>query len=230
MSEKQELIPSIVAAAIAAAGPRGSSDAAWRAKVNEAIPFVVAMMGEGSRQWRVADEMLSATVFVADYLGYEYEESSTRCVVKLGTTPSKRYPEGVEPIRTPRTDGPAGKSMRARLDALPEGSQLIVWKAMESSKDDMKVRVLAHFEVRPGRAEDRPVHGRPVEEPGAAVRVPQSRPAPAADPVVERFEALPPKVKVAVVKRLRDEGISFPDPGPDNVDRMIRIILDEEGK
>jgi hypothetical protein len=144
----------VLAAAIAAAGPKGNNDAAWKAKVNEAIPHVVSMLNPGSRQFRIARQVMDAVVFTATYRGYTLEESSKRCVVTLETRPSKRYPDGLEPIRTHRTDTTQGKSMRHRLDDLEDGDHLLVWKAMESNDGgDEKYRVLAHFEKLPHRGD-----------------------------------------------------------------------------
>jgi hypothetical protein len=161
MSEPTELIPSIIAAAIAAAGPKGSNDGAWKAKINEAIPHVASMLGEHSRQWRIAAEVLGASVFTATYVDHAVEESSTRVLVHLDTgKPTKNYPDGIEPIRTHRTDNAQGRSMKERLDRLSAGDEVVVWKALESMGDGAdanKVRVLVHFETRPKR--DRPAGG-----------------------------------------------------------------------
>jgi len=232
-----ELIPSIIAAAVAAAGPKGSNDAQWRAKVNEAIPFVVSMIGEGSRQWKIAEQMLEAQVFTATYLGHVVEESSTRCVVTLGTRESKRYPDGREPIRTHRTDGALGRAMAERLSKLSEGDEIVVWKAMETAQasdgDDIKVRVLAHFETRPAFSKSQgserqpaPVKSPPVRD--TASGEPEGRAAEDESPLSSRFNGLSAKVKAKVARRLREEGIGFPEPGPERADRFIIIINEEE--
>jgi len=176
MTEHEEVIPLILSAAIAAAGPRGTNEAAWKAKLNDAIPPIAAMMNDRSRQWHIAAEVLDAAVFVATYVDHKVEESSTRCVVHIDTgKPTKNYPDGIEPIRTHRTDGAQGRAMKERLDRLSPGDELIVWKALESNDDGTeKYRVLVNFETRPKRTNspDRgtavaavPVgDGRPVEE------------------------------------------------------------------
>lgn len=152
MSEHDpDVVRDVLIAAMAAAGPKGNNEAAWKGKINEAIPHVVSMLNPSSRQWRIAEEVMGAQVFTAVYRGYHVEESSTRCVVTLETTPSKRYPDGLEPIRSHRTDNAQGKSMKARLDHLEDGDTLLVWKAMEAAGEDTKVRVLVHFERLPHR-------------------------------------------------------------------------------
>ena len=151
MSDKADIdIPSVIASAIAAAGPRGSNEGAWVGKINDAIPRIVSMMSEGSRQHRIAEEVATASVFTAIYRGYEIEESSKRCLVQIETSPSKKYPDGIEPIRSHRTDNAQGKHMKAQLDQIEPGANIVVWKAMESSDDGgEKYRVLVHVEKRP---------------------------------------------------------------------------------
>jgi len=123
------------------------------AKINNAIPRIISMMGEGSRQWRIAEEVATASVFPAIYRGYNIEGSSTRCVVSIETSPSKKYPDGIEPIRSHRTDNAQGKNMVLQLDQLTDGDDIVVWKALEAGTskdgDEMKVRVLVHVEKRP---------------------------------------------------------------------------------
>lgn len=140
-----------ICAAIAAAGPRGNNDAAWIGKINDALPRIVSMLGEGSRQWRIAEEVANATVFTAIYRGYRVEESSTRCVVTIETSPTKKRPDGIEEIRSHRTDGGQGRSMQRALDQLEPGDNVVVWKAIETSANDadLKVRVLVNIEKRP---------------------------------------------------------------------------------
>lgn len=155
MSEPNELIPMILAAAVASAGPRGTNEGQWMAKVNDAIPPIAAMMHDGSRQWGIASEVLGAAVFVGTYVDHHVEESSTRVVVRIDTgKATKNYPDGIEPIRTHRTDNAQGRSMKERLDRLTAGDEIVVWKALESMGDGAdanKVRVLVHFSQRPKR-------------------------------------------------------------------------------
>ena len=240
MSDHADMIPSVIAAAIAAAGPKGTNEAAWRATVNDAIPHVVSMMGDGSRQWKIAEEVMGAAVFVATYVDHKVEESSTRVVVHIDTgKATKNYPDGIEPIRTHRTDNAQGRSMKERLDKLTKGDEIVVWKAMESMGDGAdanKVRVLVHFETRPkrnsspGRGE---AAGTAVPAGGGRSVESSSIPAaadsgPSSSPLAERFNELGGKVKVEVVKRLRAEGITFPEPGIDDADRFIILIGEVE--
>lgn len=244
MSERDQLVQSIIVAAIAAAGPRGTNDAAWKGKINGNISAITAMMNEGTRQWKNAVEVLDADIFVATFKGYELEESSKRLIVTLYTKPSKRYPDGLEPIRTHRTDNAAGRMMEAKLKDLRVDDEIIVWKAMETSAHDpeLKVRVLVHFETRPkftsteapktsGSAVEGSAQGRSYPSDAPA----ESRPGPAtsagtqSDEIVTgRFDDLPSKVKAAVVKRARAAGITIPVPQDDRLDEFITIINEEE--
>lgn len=173
-----EVIPSIIAAAVAAAGPKGSNEGQWKAKVNDAIPHIASMIHDGSRQWNIAAEVLNAAVFVATYVDHKVEESSTRVLVHIDTgKATKNYPDGIEPIRTHRTDNAQGRSMKERLDKLSAGDEMVVWKSIEASDDgNEKYRVLVHFETRPKRTSP----GGAAQPP--ATREQQSDHAPAAAP------------------------------------------------
>lgn len=218
-------IPNIIAAAIAAAGPKTGSEAAWKAKINELIPSIVSMMGDGSRQTRIAQEVIGASVFVAEFVRYEVEESSTRCVVWLNSgRPSRNYPDGIEPIRSHRTDNAQGRAMQEKLNQLQPGDEVVVWKALEEAGDN-KVRVLVHLEKRPGRSEKPAYKPDPPQEQHSMVREP--KPAPES-PVQKRFDDLPSRVKARVAQRARAEGIDVVNTHADHVDKLIKIILDEE--
>jgi hypothetical protein len=173
-----ELVPLILSAAIASAGPKGSNEGQWMGKVNQAIPGIAAMMNDRSRQWAIATEVLEAAVFVATYVSHEVEQSSTRCLVHIDIgKPTKNYPDGVEPIRTHRTDGAQGRHMKERLDQLEAGDEIVVWKALEANDDGTeKYRVLVHFTTRPKRTD------RPAGPPASPVREQQAGPPPAAAP------------------------------------------------
>ena len=191
MSDQPNIdIPAVIAAAIAAAGERGGgrSDAAWKASINRAIPHIVAMLGEGSHQTKIATEVAEAQVFTSVYLGYEIEESSTRAVVSLETRVTDDHPDGVEKMRTHRTDNDQGEAMKIRLNALKQGDPILVWKAMEKMGNDRKVRVFVHFEKlwKKQDQNDRPreqVSGNQREEPSE-----QRAAAPAAHPLTDQID------------------------------------------
>ena len=240
MSEDtNDLIPSIIVAAIAAAGPKGSNEAAWKGKINDAIPHIASMIHDGGRQWKIAEEVLNASVFVATYVGHEVEQSSTRVVVHIDTgKPTKNYPEGIEPIRTHRTDNAQGRNMKRRLDTLDHGDEIVVWKALESvgdGSDAHKVRVLVHYETRPRRKDSSAGPGEgshaggggPAEQ-SESHNSDSSGAVAESTPFTERFDRLPGAVKVAVVRRFRAGNISFPEPQPEDAGPFIAIIEEEE--
>lgn len=228
MTTEANLQPMIIAAAIAAAGPRPASDYTWEQRVNAAIPSIVAMMHESSRPWKIADEVLNATVFVGTYVSHSVEESSTRCLVQIDTgRPSRNYPDGVEPIRSHRTDNPQGQAMQKRLADLRAGDEILVYKTMESSgegADANKVRTLVHFRLlrRAERAE--------TAEPRREQPAPKAERVEEGGPLTERFNALPNPIKIEVVKRLRAAGISFPEPEPYDEAKYILIIQEVEAE
>jgi hypothetical protein len=231
----EDNIPMIIAAAVAAAGPRGSNDAAWKAKINEAIPHIASMISEGSRQTKIAQEVLGASVFIAEYVRHEVESSSTRCVLWLNSgRPSRNYPDGIEPIRSHRTDNAQGRAMKERLDQLKPGDEIVVWKALEEAGEN-KVRVLVHFETRPKREVS--VSGSPSltdtgRSPSEGFLLSDSDGERKSDvaPVIARFEALPTKMKIAVAKRARAVGINVAEPEGDTAEKLAKIIDEEEAK
>jgi hypothetical protein len=231
----EENIPMIIAAAVAAAGPRGSNDAAWKAKINEAIPHIASMISDGSRQTKIAQEVLDASVFVAEYVRHELEASSTRCVVWLNSgRPSRNYPDGIEPIRSHRTDNAQGRAMKERLEQLKPGDEVVVWKALEEAGEN-KVRVLVHLETRAKRevsvsgSPSLPDTGRSPSE-GLLLSDSDGERKSNVAPVITRFEALPTKVKVAVAKRARAVGINVAEPEGDTAEKLAKIIDEEEAK
>lgn len=135
----------IIKLAIQAAGTADDM-VAWKGRVNALIPEIVVMLSERSLQRKAAERLADASVFTGDYLGYEYEDSSTRCIVKLFTGESRDHPDGIETIRTDRTDSASGKMMRRKLDNLPSGCRVAAWKVMETAGQNTKVRVLGHIE------------------------------------------------------------------------------------
>lgn len=186
-----DVIPGIIAAAVAAAGPIGNNEGAWKAKVNAAIPHITSMLNDGSRQWKTALEVLEAHVFTGQYVRHEIEESSTRVMLYVDVgRPSDNFPDGIESIRTHRTDNRAGKDMLARLEKLSPGDELVLWRAMESIEGTNKsVRTLVHLETRPKRNDSpaRPAQGRRDGEPVEPARTSGSGPRPS-EPYTDKID------------------------------------------
>jgi hypothetical protein len=246
----RDLIPTIVAAAIAAAGPRGSNEAAWKAKINDAIPHIASMMNPpradgsgGSRQWRIAEEVMTAAVFTATYVDHHVEESSTRALVRIDTgRPTKNYPDGIEPIRTHRTDNAQGRAMKARLDQLHPGDEMVIWKSIEASDDGTeKYRVLVHFETRPKRQERSQQASDPAGEQRGTDRAEErNAPEPARQPLTDAIDSdrlnlwregaiahLGMQGTADLRSRLRARGYDFDGVSEVEWDEIVRPIIRE---
>lgn len=211
----------IVAAAIAAAGPCQSS-IAWRGRVNSLIAPVAAMFGERSNQVQRALGMLNASVFTAPFVGMEMENSSTRIIVKLEHPIDKDHPDGIEQLRTERTDTPAGKAMAEKLEHVAPGNTLLCWKALEDIRSGpntgRQVRVVYHIEILPDRKDSAPrapvaptVRSAPEETQGGTS---SGAPTPVSPASIDEFrvfneatEHLDGRTKALLVGMLRDEGL-----------------------
>ena len=127
----------------------GKSGAAWAAAMDEGTRLAASAMN--GRYARLAQSVLDSSVFKGEYRGYSLEESSTRLIVEIftgETNERSKRTDGIEEIRTDRTDTHAGKLMQKRLDALPQGSTILAFKSLQQmSGSSDKVRILAHFEI-----------------------------------------------------------------------------------
>lgn len=127
----------------------GKSGAAWAAAMDEGVRLAASAMN--GRYARLAQSVLDSSVFKGEYRGYTLEESSTRLIVEIftgETNERSKRTDGIEEIRTDRTDTYAGKLMQKRLDALPEGATILAFKSLQQmSGSSDKVRILAHFEI-----------------------------------------------------------------------------------
>jgi hypothetical protein len=211
-----------------------------------------------SRQIRNAREVAEAEVFTGVYLSHEMDPPkagkppSTRVLVHFR---SERQDAKAETIRTHRTDTSAGKVMQARLDKLESGARIVIYKAMEemSGSQGRKVRTLVHFETLPQRTDTQQAakSGSPIPDRAPAAQPPSPETIkgeggdpfhqddPSATPeartqdtvdveLAEMFNDLPPKVKVNVVRRLRESDITFPTPQVDKIDAFLAIVRAEE--
>lgn len=129
----------------------GKTGATWEAAMDEGLRKAASAMNAASRYAKTAQAVLDSSVFRGEYRGYTLEESSTRLIVEIYTGEvnerSKRK-DGIEEIRTERTDTFVGKLMRRRLDALPQGATILAFKSLQQmSGSSDKVRILAHFEI-----------------------------------------------------------------------------------
>lgn len=239
-----ELIPLVITAAVASAGPMKDTRE-WSDNVMLNITRVGTLLNEGSREWKLAHQMLEAPVFVAKFVSFEVEQTSTRCLVQLDSgRPGRNYPDGIEPIRSERTDNALGAAMKARLERLKPGDEIAVWKGMDELPSGDKARVLLNFKFLRRADSAEPKHTEeqfvPASEEVVVERAPESRASEEISPdasearqggptgdvafALEQFNDLSARDKAAVARAVRDAGISFPTPTPDEVDRFLAII------
>lgn len=212
-----------VVAGFAYAGPinRFANEGEWRQKMNQgAVVAAAAMNGKAAR---LAQEVLDADVIKGDYRGYTLEESSTRLIVEIYTGTTSRFAkrdDGVDELRTDRTDTQMGKAMQRRLDGLPVGATILAFKYNEQmSGQETKVRIIKHFEVL-NINKDSASSSAPASAPAPEVGPPSNPPEPAGAPpaqvapagkndgdLVIRIAALSGPVAAKLARAARAEGI-----------------------
>lgn len=138
----------IILAAVNAAGTRDEDEApaAYEARVSAEARRITVMTGPTSTISRAIESIEKAKVFPAVIDSVKREASSTRGIVTLKAKPSKFHEDGIETVRTERTDNPEGVAMVRALKPLI-GHRVLVWVELESVNDGAsKVRVLRHVE------------------------------------------------------------------------------------
>ena len=136
----------VVLAATAAAGPVGEDPAGWRDRVYVAAREIALACNPHSRVGRAVDTMAAVSkVFSATVTGIETEPSSTRGLVTLHTRPSEWYPDGVEQVRTERTDQADGAHMYGIVEELV-GHRVMVFVEQQETGQGKAVRVVRHVE------------------------------------------------------------------------------------
>jgi hypothetical protein len=219
----------------------GAGEGRWKSRFQEGmIRAAAAMNGFPAQE---AQAVIDAQVFAGEYGGYDLEESSTRLLVKVKSDTGRdkgKDADGYERIRTDRTDGSFGKTIKARLDNVPIGSRIVVWKVLErmkNSDDDQKVRVLKHFEIiqlNKDSASRGPLPASPSGEGAGAVR--PLAPAPTTSvpldevwsPVLARIRALEPGPLGEFMRQCNQEKLWWKNPPPEDQDRIIRILNEKE--
>jgi hypothetical protein len=234
----EERATAVVAAAIAAAGQvQGTNTYAWKQKVDTLITEIGLMMQDESAQMKRAALTLKAKViWDVEWMGYTYEPSSTRCLAHIKGKPSKWYKDGVEPLRTQRTDTDEGKRQRELLDTIPVGARVIVWKIDEPmGTDGETVRVIGRIEVLDNKTSSgspSPRTSAPESPPPAAPREEVARPDPPAgsgDLTHQMNESIDePKLsarqRISAMRAIRDHDLL--PPTVDTIDRIITIIAE----
>lgn len=209
-----------VAAAFAYAG---ETNKGWEERFSKGVLVAAGQMN--GQAAKMAQDVLECAVFKAVYRGYELEESSTRLIVSLESETSAKADQdsdGLERIRTERTDNRWGKMMKAELDRLPEGSTILAFKLIEhmdgrGMKD--KVRVLKHFQVL-ARPESRSGASTPTGDPAKAAGADRpSAPAAPSDLGV-RMSALSGLKAVEFARRCKTAGVRPGSPESE-------VVLDE---
>lgn len=230
-----------VAAAFSFAGQPGNSEAAWRVRFNEGVLRAAAQMN--GRAAKMAQEVLDADVFRAEYLGHELEESSTRLLVHVRsdtTAKSDANDDGTETLRTERTDNALGRAMQKRLEAIQPGTTILVFKYiehMEGRGSKNKVRIMKHFEfLAPpsGDATPSPSSQRTPSQPPTPAPPPgDDRPSPGGTdlpPIAEAMNRMSNAQRVQVARRARQAGIeNFIQPG-DREAEVLHIIEEVLGE
>lgn len=130
----------LVTGAAVVAGPGASIP------VIEALVVDLALMAESdSPIMRRLVRIQDASRFVAELVDVEIEQSSTRAVLTLKTDDiTDKKPDGIEKMRTERTDQPDGKSMW-RIALGLKGHRVLVYKELQEAGPDRKVRVCIHL-------------------------------------------------------------------------------------
>jgi hypothetical protein len=164
-----DLHDDVVRLAIAAAGPVGNNEAAWRHRVDELTPQIAAMFrpplqgreNDAMTPAVTARKVLDASVFTGEYVDHALEDSSKRLVVRIKseTTDTKeKESDGTEHIRTEPMWTPYGRLMKSKLDQLVTGQKVTCFKHLEQIDASRKVRVLVHLVPgkRPEGDQERP--------------------------------------------------------------------------
>lgn len=131
---------------IAGAKPKTLTE--WTAQLRRNFMHLALLMEDDSVLVDDLETLDACRVFDADIVSVEREESSTRGLVTLKSAPSTFHPDGLEQVRTDRTDNPMGRLMAKELYALT-GHRVRVWVEkvpFGSGSKQGEVRVVRHFE------------------------------------------------------------------------------------
>ena len=143
---EQSVVDQIVLAAVGAAGQVGDDRSAWLDRVTDLAAEITVLCSDRSRVARRVQSIANSKVFVADIVGGKLEASSTRGVVNLRTKPTAQHPDGLEQVRTERTDSRDGAEMWDRMKALKGHRVVLYVEVQEYAGGTGKVRVVQHVE------------------------------------------------------------------------------------
>lgn len=135
----------IILAAVTSAGPVVDGDVAgWNATVERQAARISVLVSAKGDIAKTLDAIENASIYTATVVSVTKEASSTRGLVQLKTKPSTNYPDGIEPIRTERTDSPSGLGMAKAMRSLI-GHKVVIWKEIQKY-DGGTVRIVRHVE------------------------------------------------------------------------------------
>ena len=144
---EQSIRTQVILAAINAVGPQVGNLALkseWDAAVEQKAVSIALLTKADSAIAKAIDIIETCSVYTATIISVNKEESSTRAIARLKTKPSTNYPDGIEPIRTERTDNPSGLAM-ARLMRSLIGHKVVIWKEIQKY-DGGTGRIVRHVE------------------------------------------------------------------------------------
>lgn len=138
----------IVLAALVAAHSDGGDVESRDARAAKYARKFATQVSEQSAISKAVDGVANAKVFTGIIEKVSLEKTSTRGIITLKTKVSKFHPDGLETVRTERTDTDPSvlDDMRHMRDDLM-GHRVVVWVEMETYNEGAtKVRILRHFE------------------------------------------------------------------------------------
>jgi len=137
----------IICAAIQSVGPMGQeSPELWQAKVADRAAAIAAWCQPGSFISKTIEQVMQSKTFVGSVVKIEQEITSTRGIVTLRTAPNEHHPDGIETVRTERTDNPLGRMMVRKVKSLIGHKALLYVEVEPISNSTRKSRVLRHIE------------------------------------------------------------------------------------
>ncbi len=126
--------------AIASAGPI-EDPAKWRGQLAILIPEIVAVLGEGSSEYRQALTMMTSPVLVGDFVSAKLNDSNHRIEVTIQC--AERDPEA---FWSERTDTPLGAAQAKTIHTIKKGNRVRVWKGLRQISQTKQVRDLLHIQ------------------------------------------------------------------------------------
>lgn len=112
----------------------------WEARVLENTLDAQSLMSDGSRLYKTVEGI---KVYSAVVDAIQKEKKSTRGLVTLKVKPSTYAKDGIEQVRTERTDRPDGLAMAKKIKGLI-GHKVVIFKEIEVMANGNKSAVIRH--------------------------------------------------------------------------------------